>query len=79
MILFFKRPPECLPIVGALLAKAVADSSNVDVHDRALFYYRLLQTSVEAAEKVINPNKAPIVGFPEEEALVYVLPPPPST
>jgi AP-4 complex subunit beta-1 len=71
MILFFKRPPECLPIVGALLAKAVADSSNVDVHDRALFYYRLLQTSVEAAEKVINPNKAPITGFPEEEALIY--------
>ncbi len=29
MKLFFKRPPECMPILGTLLAKAVADSSDV--------------------------------------------------
>ena len=26
---------------------ALADASNVDVHDRALFYYRLLSTDVD--------------------------------
>lgn len=71
MKLFFKRPPECLPILGNLLAKAVADSSNVDVHDRALFYYRLLRQNVDAAEKVVNVHKLPITSFPEEDALVY--------
>ena len=37
--LFFKRPPECQKVLGAVLAAGIADS-NVDVHDRALLYYR---------------------------------------
>ena len=37
--LFFKRPPECQRLLGAVLAAAAADS-NQDVHDRGLMYYR---------------------------------------
>ena len=37
--LFFKRPPECQRVLGAVLAAATADS-NQDVHDRGLLYYR---------------------------------------
>lgn len=37
--LFFKRPPECQQLLGAILAAAAAESSQ-DVHDRALLYYR---------------------------------------
>ena len=37
--LFFKRPPECQRLLGALLGAGIGDS-NQDVHDRALLYYR---------------------------------------
>ena len=37
--LFFQRPPECQRLLGTVLAAAAADP-NVDVHDRALLYYR---------------------------------------
>ncbi len=37
--LFFKRPPECQRVLGAVLAAAAADG-NQDVHDRRLLYYR---------------------------------------
>ena len=43
MKLFFKRPPEVHAMLGRLLSTAVNDTSNQDVHDRALLYYRLLQ------------------------------------
>ena len=39
--LFFQRPPECQRLLGTVLAAAAADS-NLDVHDRALLYYRYL-------------------------------------
>lgn len=45
MKLFFKRPPEMQAMLGRLLVSAVNDSSDQDVHDRALMYYRLLQHS----------------------------------
>jgi len=37
--LFFKRPPECQRVLGAVLAAAASDG-NQDVHDRGLLYYR---------------------------------------
>ena len=43
--LFFKRPPECQLMLGRLLKKATDDVSSQDLHDRALFYYRLLRSS----------------------------------
>lgn len=43
--LFFLRPPEMQKMLGRLLKKATEDASSQDLHDRALFYYRLLRSS----------------------------------
>jgi hypothetical protein len=37
--LFFKRPPECKPLLGTLLSACLSDPDQ-DVRDRALMYYR---------------------------------------
>ncbi|GLC44199.1 hypothetical protein PLESTB_000752500 [Pleodorina starrii] len=62
--LFFRRPPEMKPILGAALAAGVADS-HADVHDRALMYYRLLRTDVAAAERVVAPPLVVVPWFSE--------------
>jgi hypothetical protein len=54
MKLFFKRPPEMQAMLGRLLASAVNDTANQDVHDRALLYYRLLSTNVEKTESIFK-------------------------
>lgn len=43
--LFFQRPPEMQHMLGRLMKKATEDVSSQDLHDRALFYYRLLRSS----------------------------------
>jgi AP-4 complex subunit beta-1 len=43
--LFFQRPPEMQRMLGRLMKKATEDVSSQDLHDRALFYYRLLRSS----------------------------------
>ena len=50
--LFFKRPPETHAMLGRMLEAATNDISSQDLHDRALFYYRLLETGPEKAEQV---------------------------
>lgn len=54
MKLFFKRPPEMQAMLGRLLAAAVNDTGNQDVHDRALLYYRLLSTNVMKTEGIFK-------------------------
>lgn len=54
MKLFFKRPPEMQHMLGRLLAFAVNETSNQDLHDRALLYYRMLQTDVYAASNIFK-------------------------
>jgi len=44
MKLLFQRPPEVQHMLGRLLAKITDDVSNQDLHDRGLYYYRLLQS-----------------------------------
>jgi len=52
MKLFFKRPPEVQAMLGRLLEMAVNDSSSQDVHDRGLFYYRLLVDGCQSSMPV---------------------------
>lgn len=54
--LFFTRPPEVQQMLGRLLKKATEDMSSQDLHDRALFYYRLLKSSPDptVAKAVIS-------------------------
>lgn len=49
-----------------LLEAAVADTSNVLVHDRALFYHRLLHANPTEAARVVNGPKMPITSYAEE-------------
>lgn len=39
-----------------------------DVHDRALFYYRLLQYNVSIAERVVNPPKQAVSVFADPQS-----------
>ncbi|XP_012077453.2 beta-adaptin-like protein A [Jatropha curcas] len=64
---FFKRPPETQKALGAALAAGLADLHQ-DVHDRALFYYRLLQYNVSIAERVVNPPKQAVSVFADTQS-----------
>ena len=39
-----------------------------DVHDRAVFYYRLLQYNVSVAERVVNPPKQAVSVFADTQS-----------
>ncbi|XWS72574.1 hypothetical protein CRYUN_Cryun02cG0051400 [Craigia yunnanensis] len=64
---FFKRPPETQNALGASLAAGIADFHQ-DVHDRALFYYRILQYNVSVAERVVNPPKQAVSVFADTQS-----------
>ncbi|KAJ8446484.1 hypothetical protein Cgig2_028451 [Carnegiea gigantea] len=64
---FFRRPPETQKALGAALAAGIADFHQ-DVHDRALFYYRLLQQNISVAESVVNPPKQAVSVFADTQS-----------
>ncbi|KAI8547317.1 hypothetical protein RHMOL_Rhmol07G0185800 [Rhododendron molle] len=64
---FLRRPPETQKALGAALAAGLADFHQ-DVHDRALFYYRLLQHNVSVAENVVNPPKQAVSVFADTQS-----------
>ncbi|KAK0572494.1 hypothetical protein LWI29_032332 [Acer saccharum] len=64
---FFKRAPETQKALGAALSAGLADFHQ-DVHDRALFYYRLLQYNVSVAESVVNPPKQAVSVFADTQS-----------
>lgn len=45
--MFFLRPPEVQKMLGRLLAKTSDDVTSQDLHDRALYYYRLLRSGTD--------------------------------
>ncbi|GFS35407.1 adaptin family protein [Actinidia rufa] len=63
---FLRRPPETQKALGDALAAGIADFHQ-DVHDRALFYYRLLQYNVSVAERVVNPPKQAVSVFADPQ------------
>ncbi|KAL2236066.1 UNVERIFIED_CONTAM: Beta-adaptin-like protein A [Sesamum indicum] len=64
---FLRRPPETQKALGAALAAGIADFHQ-DVHDRALFYYRLLQYDVTVAERIVNPPKQAVSVFADTQS-----------
>jgi len=72
MKLFFQRPPEVQLMLGKLFSFALNETGNQDLHDRALLYYRLLSTDIEAAKQMFQPGVASglvnNVGFIEDRA-----------
>ncbi len=67
MKLFFKRAPEVKDMLVRLFKKLLSDVTDTDVHDRALFYFRLLKFDPEEARKIIDSQKPPISKFAEED------------
>lgn len=58
MKMFFQRPPEVHNMLGRLLHAAVNDTSNQDLHDRALLYYRLLSGgNIDVAQTLFCPSR----------------------
>jgi AP-4 complex subunit beta-1 len=66
--LFAKRPPEMQPILGNLFFMILNnEKEDVDLKDRAAFYYRLLQTNIDELSKILKDNKTEILSFIEDE------------
>lgn len=69
--LFFMRPPEVQRMLGRLLAVATDDVSSQDLHDRALMYYRMLQSGADphTLERVVRTSTVVSQGvsFAEED------------
>jgi len=65
--LFFKRPPEISGMLGRLLKQSLADTSRIDVRDRALMYYRLLRLDVHEAARVVHCPKVIVDKFAETD------------
>ncbi len=65
--LFFKRPPEMRHALGKVLRYAVEDTNHVEVRDRGLLYYRLLQVDPIEAARVIHSPKPVVESFFEQE------------
>lgn len=68
MKLFVKRAPEMQPILGNLFVLILNnEKEDIDLKERAAFYYRLLQTNIDDLSKVLRDNKTEILSFLEDE------------
>ena len=65
--LFFQRAPECHAMFAKLLRAALSDTSDNDLRDRALFYYKLLKTDIAAAQRIIASPAQSITLYAEEQ------------
>ncbi|XP_071962428.1 AP-4 complex subunit beta-1-like [Antedon mediterranea] len=58
--LFFFRPAECQSMLGKLLDSAIATENDIEVKEKAVMYYMLLQADVHKAKQVICASMQPI-------------------
>ena len=67
--LFFKRPGECQIILGKLLKELILYGSSNDLRERAIMYYNLLLSNIEAAKEILmgKEKEEPIGSFWEDE------------
>lgn len=74
--LFLKRPPETQLALGTLFSLILSnEKEDVDLKDRAAFYYRIMQANIDELAKVMNDSKTEITMFLEDEenSKVFVL------
>ncbi|KAK8509285.1 hypothetical protein V6N12_018367 [Hibiscus sabdariffa] len=55
-------------VLESLVENWEEEHSAEDVHDRALFYYRMLQYNVSVAERVVNPPKQAVSVFADTQS-----------
>lgn len=71
-----KRPPETQLALGTLFSLILSnEKEDVDLKDRAAFYYRIMQANIDELAKVMNDSKTEITMFLEDEenSKVFVL------
>jgi vesicle coat complex subunit len=64
--LFFKRTSEMKENLMSALNKGCADAAHPDVHDRALFYLRLIAHGLQHARRVFTDAQIPISIFEDQ-------------
>ena len=67
---FFARPPEVQKTLGKLLQLSIDEDLHPDVHDRALLYYRLLQTNLDEARRVVSSTFDTVIEFAEQDDVI---------
>jgi AP-4 complex subunit beta-1 len=70
MKLFFIRAPEMQATLGKLFEFCIDEEEHQDVHDRALLYYRLLQSNFDEARRVVGTTFDAVEAFAESENLL---------
>jgi len=63
--LFGKRPAECQPILGDLLALCVEQTTDVHLRYRAMLYYKWLKFDIQKCLELVNVMKDPVDEFVE--------------
>lgn len=65
--LLFTRAPEVKGMLGEFFEFLFTETKDVDVKDKAAFYYKLLQQGVDKAESIVKGEPTPIDNFFEDE------------
>jgi AP-4 complex subunit beta-1 len=65
--LFFSRAPEVKAMLGRFFKFAMTDNFDVDLRDRASFYYKLLKSDINAAKRIICAENDEVTDFYENE------------
>ena len=52
--LFFKRAPEVQKMLGSFMEQLIKNSTDTDLKQRAVFYYKLLRHDVHLAERIVT-------------------------
>lgn len=63
--LFFSRAPEVKDMLGRFIKYSIAENNDVDLRDRAAFYYKLLKSDTNLAKRVICSENEEITDFYE--------------
>ena len=65
--LFFTRAPEVKSMLGRFFKYAMTDNIDVDLRDRAAFYYKILRSDINAAKQVICSISDGVTDFYESD------------
>jgi hypothetical protein len=55
--LFFKSPGEMQPVLGRVYETILKNYHDVDLRERAMYFYTLMQQDISLAEKIICEEK----------------------
>jgi AP-4 complex subunit beta-1 len=65
--LFFQRAPEVHKIMASFMEQLIKNSTDADLRQRAVFYYRLLKNDINSARQIISGEGDAIELFFEDQ------------